>query len=152
MSSLECVADAIMHYEGWALGSCSYRNRNPGNLRAAEHSLGDDANGYAIFPSLIDGYSALLEDLAAKFTGKTRSGLGPASTLAELFAIYAPSADHNAPEKYAAFVAHWLTVGLQRVVLTSTALHEIWSPDPPEPAPCDPRRIAPVGTDPEKGL
>jgi hypothetical protein len=129
MNGLECFADAIMHFEGWSVGNASYRNRNPGNLRSASTATGQDSRGFAVFPSLVDGYKALLADLAAKFTGHTRTGLGPSSTILEFFRVYAPAADSNYPEKYADFVAHWLTVALQRPIPSSTKLEEIWSPN-----------------------
>ena len=127
MNNLECFADAIMHFEGWSVGSVSYRNRNPGNLRASHAAIGED-EGYAVFGSFIDGYSALVADLAAKFSGRTSTGLGPTSTVLQFFRAYAPTADSNYPDQYAAFVAHWLTVGLRRVVTVNTRLEEIWTP------------------------
>ena len=114
--------------EGWALGSVAYRNRNPGNLRSSPNAVGKDPNGYAVFASFVDGYDALLDDLRAKFTGHTESGLGPGSSLLRFFRAYAPSSDHNYPDQYAAFVAHWLTVALRFPVGLNTTLAEIWKP------------------------
>jgi hypothetical protein len=128
MTNLEYFADAIMHFEGWALGSVSYRNRNPGNLEGAATATGKDDRGYSIFPSLVDGYTALLEDLTAKFTGKTRTDIRPTSTILQFFQAYAPSSDHNYPQNYAAFVAQWMTVATRHPVSISTTLREIWSP------------------------
>jgi hypothetical protein len=128
MTDLEYFADAIMHFEGWALGSVSYRNRNPGNLEGAKTAIGKDARGYSVFGSFVDGYAALLEDLRAKFTGHTQTAIRPTSTILQFFEIYAPSADHNYPEKYAAFVAQWMTVATRRPVSPSTTLQEVWSP------------------------
>ena len=54
------------------------------------------------------GYNALLHDLGSKVTGLNRSGLNMDSSLQDLFNVYAPSADHNDPEKYTDFVASWL--------------------------------------------
>ena len=76
--------------EGWALGSVAYRNRNPGNLRSSPKAVGKDPNGYAVFASFVDGYDALLDDLRAKFTGHTESGLGPGSSLLGFFALTRP--------------------------------------------------------------
>lgn len=105
---LEAIADAIMRFEGWEPGSRSYRNRNPGNLRESVYGTGKDADGYVIFGSVLDGYFALLVDLRDKLSGKTSTELGKYSTLLYFFQVYAPSADHNQPQRYATFVADWL--------------------------------------------
>ena len=81
-----------------------------------------------VFASFVDGYDALLDDLRAKFTGHTESGLGPGSSLLGFFRAYAPSSDHNYPDQYAVFVAHWLTVALRFPVGLNTTLAEIWKP------------------------
>lgn len=128
MDGLEAVADAIMHYEGWMPGSRSNRNRNPGNLRSSHLKIGEDPQGYAIFHSLPNGYEALLQDLEAKFTGHTVTGLKPDSTVLQLFEDYAPSSDHNYPQRYAEFVAEWVSRALNRTVSTATRLQDIWTP------------------------
>lgn len=130
MNPLEAVADAIMLREGWLPGSRSNRNRNPGNLRAGSGQIGNDTDGYAIFPSFVAGYTALLTDLAAKFTGYSKTGLGPASTLLQLFEVYAPAADHNDPLRYAEYVAQWLTKALRKSIDVKTPLSAIWQTTP----------------------
>jgi len=123
---LEAFADGIMHHEGWVLGSRSWRNRNPGNLRPTHAGQEQDAQGYRVFPSLVDGYAALLAELRCKFTGANTHGIGPSSTLSDLIAVYAPWKDANNPLKYTAFMAGWLSAALGRQVFASTPLHEIW--------------------------
>jgi hypothetical protein len=122
VSALEAMAVAIMQYEGWHLGSRSWRNRNPGNLRDSNWGHTTDPEGYAIFGRLADGYDALLDDLAAKVKGKTSHHLTPTSTLSDLFDVYAPRADSNNPNAYAAFVAGYLTHALGREITTFTEL------------------------------
>lgn len=105
---LEAIADAIMAYEGWCAGSRSNRNRNPGNLRPYMPEQKSDPDGYRIFASLTDGYEALIRQLYAYTTGRNAHDLNEESTLLDLFEVYAPSGDHNAPVRYADFVARWL--------------------------------------------
>ena len=135
---LEAVADAIMHVEGWYAGSRSYRNRNPGNLRASHHAIGKDKGGFAIFPSFAMGYAALVTDLRNKFTGNTITRLGPQSTLLQLFEVYAPRADSNTPRQYAHTVAAWLSQALRRSVAITDTLESIYAephgPDPGSPS------------------
>jgi hypothetical protein len=123
---LEAVADAIMAFEGWHVGSRSYRNRNPGNLRPTSLADARDEEGYRVFPSLVTGYIALIADLQAKFTGRSRAALGPTATLADMMNVYAPSADHNNPQAYAEFVAEWVSKALGIVVTPQTTLATIW--------------------------
>ena len=116
MDPIEAMADCIMRFEGWAAsgstfggvkGSTSWRNRNPGNLRDSFSKIGMDDKGYAIFMDLAHGWSALLADLEAKFKGS--HGLTPASTLHDLFSIYAPPTDNNDPQQYSRTIALWLS-------------------------------------------
>lgn len=122
---LECLADAIMEYEGWHVGSRSWRNRNPGNLRYGPNRLGNDGHGYSVYASLITGYKDLLSDLEVKVSGKSKHNLTPKSTLQDLFDVYAPRADNNQPNKYAEFVAARLSVGLQRSFTVDSTLSEL---------------------------
>jgi hypothetical protein len=111
---IEAVADAIMHYEGWAPGTVSNRNRNPGNLRKSPLTNSYDAAGFCVFPDLPTGYHALVHDLELKFSGQNTHGLGPTCTLLDLFNVYAPAQDHNQPAKYADFVAQWISHALHK--------------------------------------
>lgn len=76
------------------------KNNNPGNLR-------DPATGnFRTFASPQEGYAALLNDLQAKQTGTTTTGLGPSSTLVDFASRYAPAGDNNDPAQYAASLAN----------------------------------------------
>jgi hypothetical protein len=123
---LEAVADAIMHREGWAAGSHSNRNRNPGNLRPVVPVMPHDAHNYRTFDTLVEGYNALIAELTAKFTGHNVHGIGPSSTLQDLIDVYAPRADKNNPSAYALDVAAWCTVALGFTITPQSPLTEIW--------------------------
>lgn len=87
------------------------RNNNPGNLRFNNQKgavKGD--KGFAKFNSYEEGLAALMNDLKAKQTGKTRTGLNPNSTLQDLINVYAPAADNNNPTQYAGTVAQRLGI------------------------------------------
>lgn len=123
MNGLEAVADAIMQFEGWyshvnGVPSMSYRNRNPGNLET------DGTKN--VYLSLVDGYSALLRELQAKFSGYNTHGITPNSTLLDLFNVYAPVTDSNQPNVYCDFVAHWVAMVMGKVVTSQTKLSDIW--------------------------
>ena len=126
-----------MEYEGWhppgfhadyPKGTLSWRNRNPGNLRPSSpgHAPNQhDRHGYRVFPSLLNGYFALINDLTTKFAGFSKTGITPESTLLEFFEKYAPAADHNEPTKYARTVANSLAIALGRPITIETRLWEI---------------------------
>ena len=94
--------------------SVAARNFNPGNLRwiGQGTSVGVGERGYARFPSPQVGWVALLSDIRAKITGRTRTALGPNSTLAEFVAVYAPATE-NPTAEYIAFVSSQLSVNSQ---------------------------------------
>lgn len=121
MDPIEAVADAITKFEGWAPGNKSYQQRNPGNLR-------DTYGNYRTFQTFVEGYSALLFDLRAKFTGHTKTGLGPDSTVNQLMHVYAPPSDNNPTEAYVAFVCNWVSKALGASVAPETKLSEVWKP------------------------
>jgi hypothetical protein len=129
VNGLEAVADAIMQFEGWKLGSRSYVNRNPGNLRLPGRTADD--KGYTIFPDLPTGYSALLRELQSKFSGNNSHNIGPNSTLLALFNIYAPPSDNNPTNAYAAFVADWVSKALGKPITVASPLRDIWTPTQP---------------------
>jgi len=104
------LAAAIKRMEGWVPGSVSYRNNNPGNLRPLPGGwpgqVGVDSGGYAVFDSVASGEAALDRQIQLNIN----RGL----TLEEFFAgkpgVYAgfaPAADRNQPNVYAANVASW---------------------------------------------
>ena len=106
---LYLLAIAIRRHEGWYPKSKSWRNKNPGNLRSSPfQALAKE--GYAVFETEHQGMAALLWDLEAKCTGRTGTPLGPKSSLADLFHVYAPSGDDNDPDSYAEAVAAELGV------------------------------------------
>lgn len=102
MNRLEMLATAVKNHEGYfkplqkawlPLGSKSYRNNNPGNLRfdAYRQSLGADyeALGFAHFPNYETGWKALMTLLYDSITGK-RKGLpyNQEQTIPEFFGVY----------------------------------------------------------------
>ena len=106
---LDAMAQAIYFYEGHEPEDRNHLNNNPGNLRATEGSSDPvDDKGYRIFPSFVEGYQALVDDLRSKLTGHDTHGLSQNSTLWSFFEVYAPSFDSNQPVIYARFVAAWL--------------------------------------------
>ena|SRR5271156_166240 len=124
INGLEAVADAITQFEGWRPGTRSYDNRNPGNL---EHGAKVDAKNYDIFPDFVSGYTALLTELQSKFSGNNRHGIGPSSSLLDLFNIYAPPSDNNPTNSYCAFVASWVSKALNKPITSQSLLSEIWN-------------------------
>jgi hypothetical protein len=128
MNGLDAVATAIMAREGYRTNTRSFRNNNPGNLRGDDVGIPKDSEGFLIFPDVITGYERLWDDLFDKFTGHNDHGLGPASTVLDLFNVYAPSADGNDTDAYAAFVASWCSEALGKPITVSSALSEIFVP------------------------
>lgn len=59
---ISLLAAAMMHAEGaYSVISLPHRNNNPGNLR--HWGSVPVVNGYCKFPKMIEGYTALLEDI-----------------------------------------------------------------------------------------
>lgn len=111
MSVYDVFAAQIQKYEGFSNGSRSFRNNNPGNIRPGSLNLGQvgvDSGGFGIFASYGDGYNALIRDIQAKFSGRTRTGLGPDSTAVDFFAVYNPVSDGGVPAAYAQQVVNGL--------------------------------------------
>ena len=130
MTLAEALADSIFRFEGWIppgvdpklpRGSASWRNRNPGNLRAIPGQLVPvDNGGYRVFNSMADGWNALLNDVRAKLGGS--HNLTDDSTLHDFFSIYAPVDDDNDPTKYSRQVAQWLSRDLAVTITPETSL------------------------------
>jgi hypothetical protein len=99
IGDFSALANAIQTMEGWFPGSVSYRNNNPGNLMYVGQSgaIGQDANGFAIFPDYQTGYNALLNQISLDASR--------GQTLSQFTASYAPAAAGNDPTSYAAFLA-----------------------------------------------
>jgi hypothetical protein len=150
-SLVTAMALAMATFEGFnTAGTLAQRNNNPGNLRAGPGAIGTDATGYAIFATVDAGWAALYNQIQLNIN----RGLN----LLEFFAGkpgvypgYAPAADQNQPERYAAFVAS--KVGIPSDVpltdlQTSTASPPAAVPRPgPEssPIPGPPKRGKPHG-------
>ena len=116
MNKLEKICLAIQEHEGYfppcdtyPMGSRSYRNNNPGNLRRSKFQAGTRA-GFSYFNSYEEGFKALMWDIEQKCKGNTSTGLGPEKTLLDLFKVYAPAEDQNDPTSYANTVAKKLGV------------------------------------------
>lgn len=98
---------AIMEFEGFWEGSVSWRNNNPGNLKAVGQQgvIGKDPQGHAIFSSFDAGWNALINQLRIAFEGRSRV-YTPEDTLYSFFAKYAEA--NSKP--YAEFVANRMAV------------------------------------------
>ena len=95
------ITCAIAHVEGYFNGkSISWRNHNPGNLRA--WGTAPVVNGYAQFTDAPTGFLALYNDVLAN-SGKV--------TLTQFLNKYAPAADSNQPSAYIAAVTEFAGVG-----------------------------------------
>lgn len=108
MTALDAAASAIQQHEGWAPGSVSFRNNNPGNLKYAGQpaATGADASGFAIFPDYQSGFDALKAQLALD------ASRNPGWTLTQFFSKYLGGDPYNPqttnqgnPFSYAADVA-----------------------------------------------
>lgn len=79
------------------------RNNNPGNLKGLDGQ-------FQTFSTPQEGQQALIQDLTAKMTGATSTGLTSKSTLLDFANTYAPSSDNNNPAQYAKNLAAQLGV------------------------------------------
>lgn len=84
-------------------GNLPQRNNNPGNLK-------DTSGSFKVFSSPEQGFQALKNDLMAKMTGATSTGLTANSSLLDFSKVYAPSSDNNNPTQYAQNLAKQLGV------------------------------------------
>lgn len=78
------------------------RQNNPGDLKTG--------GKIATYNSPIEGKAALYNDLTAKMTGTSSTGLNGNSSLVEFAKTYAPASDNNDPLQYAANLANKLGV------------------------------------------
>jgi hypothetical protein len=107
MLKIERLIYAMAEQEGWIPlssspiynGSRSYRHHNPGNLRSSPFEIGKK-DGFSIFNTDIDGFSAFKWDIIQKAKGNTITGLNGESTLTDLIYKWAPSSDNNDPNSY----------------------------------------------------
>lgn len=89
VTRIEALADAISRYTGYYdPDSEVYQARNPGALPAISSKHPQDAKGRRVFRSVMDGYQALLFDLAVKCSGRSKTRLKPESTLRDLILAY----------------------------------------------------------------
>lgn len=106
---------AIQNYEGYKIGTRSYRNCNPGNLKYRQGmylAVGQDKDGFAIFKTYKDGFLALTEKIRKACIGES-TVYSPDDTILTFFQKYAPSWDKNNPDAYAKYVASKLKVNYQ---------------------------------------
>lgn len=103
---------ALLAWRGTVIveGSRAWRNKNPGNLRPGNYTwqgqVGVDPDGYVIFGDLIDGFRAMAKDLHTKIYTHGYD------TIAKIIPVYAPAADSNNPDAYAASVASLSGIGI----------------------------------------
>ncbi len=99
------IASAMMQEEGWfASNSLARHNNNPGNIR--NWGQVPTMGGFAHFPSALDGYTALLTDIAAN----------SALTLRAFLNKYAPAADNNNTFSYLQLVCTLTGLGPDELV------------------------------------
>ncbi len=79
------------------------RNNNPGDIK-------DTSTGtFKHYSNPQEGFAALMNDLQAKKTGATHTGLGPNSTLVDFAKAYAPPSENNSAQ-YAANLANHMGI------------------------------------------
>jgi len=121
------VARAIAEYEGWEFygadtssaisGTKSWRNHNPGNLKASPFAVGS-MGGFSVFINDEIGFFALVWDLWKKARGETQTKLKGSSTIYDLIKIYSAEPE-DIVIKYARFIE-------QRTgILMTTKLEEL---------------------------
>lgn len=82
---IEALAEAITKFTGYQdPASNIHAARNPGALMAFLPEQARDNEGHRVFASVLDGYQALLHDLAKKVSGTSRHNLDKDSTLVDL--------------------------------------------------------------------
>lgn len=112
-SLLDKWAAAIQRFEGWAPNSLSYRNNNPGNIKASREAwVGQvtvDDRGFVVFDNYEHGLRALKISLSNAASGKS-SVYSPSDSLYDFFGKYAPDEDQNDSRRYAQFVAESIGV------------------------------------------
>lgn len=98
MDFLYDLATAHKIHEGWFPSSRSWRNNNPGNLRAGPPS---DKDGFTIYKTYAAGFKALGEDIEAKICGRSRHiDYSKNPTFLDYIRVYAPADDGNSPTGY----------------------------------------------------
>lgn len=114
-TKIDIWADAAQEFEGWAPGSRSYRNNNPGNIKYSgvfkTMAIGEDRGaipvgspGFCIFKDYTSGRAALETLFKNACSGKSDL-YKPQMSLIDFYRTYAPASDNNLPDRYAGFVA-----------------------------------------------
>jgi hypothetical protein len=90
------IAASIQSHEGYAPGTLSYRNNNPGNLvYAGQPGATKDPNSrFAVFPTYADGQAAMVAQINRDLTRGCPNG-SPVSTLNDLIGCWAPASENN---------------------------------------------------------
>lgn len=109
-SKLELWCEGIKEHEGWYVGSRSYRNLNPGNIKfvGQKRAVGKDSGGFCIFASYDDGLQELEDLLVRAATSPDTVNYQANMTLLQFFQKYCedlPNTKENEPEIYANKVA-----------------------------------------------
>ncbi len=105
--AIQKMAEAIKSFEGWYVGSRSYRNNNPGNLKFHNQAgaIGQDETGHAVFGTYESGWNALVNQLRLAFYG----GSAVYSLSDTLYTFFSKYAEANSGP-YARYVAGALGV------------------------------------------
>lgn len=127
---IHSFALAIQSFEGfiapcirYPLGTASWRNNNPGNMRYTPYSVslgatGKSLVGFAKFPTYQIGFDALCQMLTDACSGKLPA-YDPSKGLVAFFSIYAPSSDGaNNPLRYASVVATKMNINVAQPIST----------------------------------
>lgn len=120
---MQAVAQAIQTEEGYAPGTVSYQNNNPGNLvYAGQPGATPGAGGFADFATYQDGLDALYNQLNLYANGTCGACNGQPLTIEQMTAIYAPAGQgNNNPTAYAQNIASATGVS------TDTPLSDVFS-------------------------
>jgi hypothetical protein len=96
------LAMAIQVQEGWAPGTLSYRNNNPGNLRyVGQAGAMRGEGGFASYGSYSLGLAALIDQIQRNAVRGYDAAMRPVTTVEELIASWAPPSENDT----AAYVA-----------------------------------------------
>jgi len=125
VAGIDAMFMAMLMEEGSRPWNPNLRNNNPLNLRDSPIAHQLDARKLCVFQTLTDGIQAGMRELHAKVTGRNEHGIGPDSTLEQLYDVYAPRSDHNNPNEYAEAVAAWCTHALGRPITPQTKLRDV---------------------------
>lgn len=107
-AKLDVFFKAIREFEGWYVGSASFKNHNPGNLRCPplNHlAVRCSPSNFCVFPDNATGERAQKEGLLNTAKAKPPAPYNGEMTLQQFFERRDPPGDHNNPTEYAVFVA-----------------------------------------------